>query len=88
MVVRSNKGEFGFWDIFLKLFLSITANVVLYSLASLVSLSRQKTACFSSPGPRAAGVSIPGQRAQRKGVAIGAEGMAGCKCYMAGCKCY
>ena len=28
-----------------------------------------------------AGVSLPGQRAQRKGVAIGAEGMAGCKCY-------
>ena len=28
-----------------------------------------------------AGVSLPGQRAQRKGVAIGAEGMAGCSVY-------
>ena len=27
------------------------------------------------------GVSLPGQRAQRKGVAIGAEGMAGCSVY-------
>ena len=26
----------------------------------------------------AGGVSLPGQRAQRKGVAIGADGMAGC----------
>ena len=25
-----------------------------------------------------AGVALPGQRAQRKGVALGAEGMAGC----------
>ena len=30
-----------------------------------------------------AGVSLPGQRAQRKGVAIGAEGMAGCSVYSA-----